>query len=80
VQPRRQKEQDQSVQDDPLVFEITDGILVRGADAADPEIAAAADDSRSDIKRFRAKHALGLDPWVDTDARQENASNKNQSR
>jgi hypothetical protein len=27
-------------------------------------------------KRFRAKHALGLDPGVDTGSRQENASNK----
>jgi hypothetical protein len=26
------------------------------------------------LKRFRAKHALGLDPWVDTGSRKENAS------
>jgi hypothetical protein len=26
------------------------------------------------LERFRAKHALGLDPWVDTGSREENAS------
>jgi hypothetical protein len=26
------------------------------------------------LKRFRAKHALGLDPGVDTGSREENAS------
>jgi hypothetical protein len=25
-------------------------------------------------KRFQAKHALGLDPWVDPGSREENAS------
>jgi hypothetical protein len=30
-----------------------------------------------ELWRFRAKHALGLDPWVDTGSREENASNKN---
>jgi hypothetical protein len=25
-------------------------------------------------KRFRAKHALGLDPWVDAGSRKENTS------
>jgi hypothetical protein len=29
-------------------------------------------------KRFRAKHALGLDPWAGSGSRQENAPNKNQ--
>jgi hypothetical protein len=28
-------------------------------------------------KRFRAKHALGLDPGVDTGSREENASKQN---
>jgi hypothetical protein len=28
------------------------------------------------LERFRAKHALGLDPVVATGSRQENASNK----
>ncbi len=28
------------------------------------------------LERFPAKHALGLDPWVDTGSRQENASNQ----
>ncbi|MBU6458845.1 MAG: hypothetical protein KGQ48_15115, partial [Bradyrhizobium sp.] len=31
------------------------------------------------LERFRAKHALGLDPWVDTGSRKENAS-KQESR
>jgi hypothetical protein len=26
------------------------------------------------LERFRAKHALGLDPWVDSGSREENAS------
>lgn len=29
------------------------------------------------LERFQAKHALGLDPWVEIGARQENASIKN---
>jgi hypothetical protein len=28
------------------------------------------------LERFQAKHALGLDPWVETGSRQESASNQ----
>jgi hypothetical protein len=31
-------------------------------------------ESQQALGRFRAKHALGLDPWVDTGSREENAS------
>jgi hypothetical protein len=31
------------------------------------------------VERFRAKHALGLDPWADTGSREENASKTSQS-
>jgi hypothetical protein len=27
-----------------------------------------------ELERFRAKHALGLDPWVDAGSREEDAS------
>src|SRR5882724_5126018 len=32
------------------------------------------------LERFQAKHALGLDPWVETDSRQGNVSNQNPER
>ena len=52
-------------------------IVMRGAEKEDR--AAAPDLERRFSERFRAKHALGLDPRVDTGSREENAS-KHESR
>jgi hypothetical protein len=38
------------------------------------------DPASSNVACFQAKHALGLDPWVETGARQEDASHQNMER
>ena len=38
------------------------------------------DPASSNVASFQAKHALGLDPWVETGARQEDASHQNPER